>query len=215
MVTLAIVVVWLLLIRRFRAALQVMIGSAAAAALICLPFFALAPTSMWNQLVRDQLFRGGRSGRPIIDRLDAMAGLTIVGRSYPAAITVAAVLALLCCAILAWSYREARLPALLMLGQGTFLLVTPTWFPHFAGFTAGPVALTAGAAFGRLLHCSELDLHNCGQPGPRRRNGGVREWLGHDHLQPPIPAPLPSRSRPPPRAVSPPMTRQPCREQIR
>jgi alpha-1,2-mannosyltransferase len=151
LVTLAIVLVWLLLIQRFRAALQVVIGSATAAALLCLPFFALAPASMWNQLVRDQLFRRGGSGRPIIDRLDAMAGLTIVGRSYPAAITVAAVLALLCCAVLAWSYHEARLPVLLMLGQGAFLLITPTWFLHFAGFTAGPVALTAGAAIGRLL----------------------------------------------------------------
>jgi alpha-1,2-mannosyltransferase len=37
-----------------------------------------------------------------------------------------------------------------MLGQGVFLLATPTWFPHFAGFTAAPIALTGGAAIGRL-----------------------------------------------------------------
>jgi alpha-1,2-mannosyltransferase len=150
-VTLLIVLAWLLLIRRFRAALQTLIGSAAAAALICLPFFVVAPTTMWNQLVRDQLFRRGGSGRPAIDRLDAMAGLSIVGRSYPAAITAAAVIALLGCAALAWTYREARLPVLLMVGQGAFLLITPTWFLHSAGFTAGPVALTVGAAIGRLI----------------------------------------------------------------
>jgi alpha-1,2-mannosyltransferase len=150
-VTLVIVLVWLLLIRRFRAALQVLIGSAASAALICLPFFAIAPTTMWNQLVRDQLFRRGGGDRTFLDRLDAMAGLSIVGRSYPAAVTVAAVIALLVCAALAWTYREARLPVLLMVGQGVFLLTTPTWFLHFAGFTAGPVALTVGAAIGHVM----------------------------------------------------------------
>jgi alpha-1,2-mannosyltransferase len=150
-VTLVIVLGWLLLIRRFRAAVQVLIGSAASTTLICLPFFALAPTTMWNQIVRDQLFRRGGGGRTVIDRLDLIAGLGIVGRPYPAAITVAAVLALLCCAALAWRYQEARLPVLLMFGQAVFLLITPTWFPHFAGFTAAPVTLTVGAAIGCLI----------------------------------------------------------------
>jgi hypothetical protein len=40
---------------------------------------------------------------------------------------------------------------LLLLGQGAFLLVTPTWFPHYAGFTAAPVALVVGAAIGRMI----------------------------------------------------------------
>jgi uncharacterized membrane protein len=47
----------LLVLRRFRAAVQMLIGSALAAALICLPFFAAAPTAMWNQTVRDQIHR--------------------------------------------------------------------------------------------------------------------------------------------------------------
>jgi hypothetical protein len=151
LVTLVIILGWLLLIRRFRAALLVLLGSAASAALMCLPFFAIAPTTMWNQIVRDQLFRRGRGGPRILDRLDGMSGLGIIGRPLPAAVTVTAVAALLCCAALAWSYREARLPVLLMLGQGAFLLITPTWFPHFAGFIAAPVTLTVGAAIGRLI----------------------------------------------------------------
>jgi alpha-1,2-mannosyltransferase len=68
---------------------------------------------------------------------------------------VIAVIALLCCAALAWSYREARLPVLLMLGQGAFLLTTPTWFPHFASFVAGPIALTVGAAVGRVIELAK------------------------------------------------------------
>ena len=149
-VTLLIVLGWLLLLRRSRAALRVLIASAAATAVICLPFFAAAPTAMWNQIVRDQLSRG-LGVVPTLERLDRMVGLGIITRSYPAAITVAVVVVLLGSAALAWSYREARLPVLLMLGQGLYLLIIPVWFPHFAGFTAAPIALTAGAAIGRLI----------------------------------------------------------------
>jgi alpha-1,2-mannosyltransferase len=146
-VTVLIVLGWLLLLRRYGAALRVLIGSAVAATVICLPFFAAAPAAMWKQIVRDQVTRSG--GAMILERLDRMVGLGIFGRPHMS-ITVAAVIALICCAALAWSYREARLAVLLMLGQGVFLLTTPTWFPHFAGFIAAPVALVAGAAIGRL-----------------------------------------------------------------
>lgn len=149
-VTLLIVLGWLLLLRRYGVALHVLLASAAATMVICLPFFVAAPTAMWNQIFRDQIFR-----RPTDvtshERLDQMTGLSIISRPYPPAITVAAVVALLGCAALAWSYREARLPVLLMLGQGLYLLVIPVWFPHFAGFAAAPIALVAGAAMGRLM----------------------------------------------------------------
>ena len=149
-VTLLIVLGWLLLIRRYGVALRVLIASAAATTVICLPFFVAAPTAMWNQVIRDQLFRGV-SAVTSLERLDQMVGLSIISRSYPPAIIVAAVVALLGCAALAWSYREARLPVLLMLGQGLYLLVVPIWFFHFVSFTAAPIALTAGAALGRLM----------------------------------------------------------------
>jgi alpha-1,2-mannosyltransferase len=148
-ITLLIVLGWLLLLRRSRVALRVLIASAAATTIICLPFFAAAPTAMWKQIVRDQLIRG-LGVVPTLERLDRMVGLGMITRSYPA-ITIAVVVVLLGCAALAWSYREARLPVLLMLGQGLYLLIIPVWFPHFAGFTAAPIALTAGAAIGRLI----------------------------------------------------------------
>jgi len=150
LITVIIVLGWLLLIRRFRAALQVAIGCAALAGLICLPFLAAAPTTMWHQLVRDQIVRHANRGVTLLGRLDEIVGLGIVRRPH-ASITVIAVIALLFCAGLAWTYREAQLPVLLLLGQGAFLLVTPTWFPHYAGYTAAPVALTVGAAIGRLI----------------------------------------------------------------
>ena len=149
-VTVALVLGWLLLIRRFRVCLQVAISSVAMAGLICLPFFAAAPTTMWHQLVRDQIVRHAKRGVSMLGRLDEIAGLGIVGRSHTS-ITVIAVVALLSCAALAWTYRQARLPTLLLLGQGAFLLVTPTWFPHYAGYTAATVALVVGAAIGRIM----------------------------------------------------------------
>jgi alpha-1,2-mannosyltransferase len=148
--TLVIVLGWLLLQHRFRAALRVMITSATAIAVICLPFFIAAPTAMWNQVVRDQLFRRRRRGITNFDRLQEIAGLGITDRSLPAAVIVAAVIALLGAAVLAWTYREAQLAVLLMIGLGTFLLITPVWLVHFAGLTAAPVAITVGAAVGRL-----------------------------------------------------------------
>ena len=149
-VTVVIVLGWLLLIRRFRAALQVAIGCAAMAGLICLPFFAAAPMAMWHQLVRDQIVRHASGGVTLLGRLDEIVGLGIAGRPH-ASVTAIAVIALLCCAGLAWTNREARLPVVLLLGQGAFLLVTPIWFRHYAGFTAGPIALVIGAAIGRLI----------------------------------------------------------------
>jgi alpha-1,2-mannosyltransferase len=148
-VTVLIVLGWLLLLRRYGAALRVMIGSAVSATVICLPFFVAAPTAMWNQIVRDQVFRRGGNDVTMLGRLDYIAGLRIIDRPHMP-LTVVAVVALLSCAALAWGYREARLAVLLMLGHGAFLLVTPTWFSHFAGFTAAPIVLTGGAAIGRL-----------------------------------------------------------------
>jgi alpha-1,2-mannosyltransferase len=141
---------WLLLERRIRSALQVLIASAVSATIICLPFFVAAPTAMWNQIVRDQFFRRRRVGITILDRLEQSAGLGIIDRSLPAVVVVAAVVALLCAAALAWSYREARLAVLLLIVNGTFLLITPVWFLHFAAYTAAPLALTVGAAISRL-----------------------------------------------------------------
>ena len=97
--TLLIVLGWLLLVRRLRVALQVMIASAATVTIICLPFFVAAPTAMWNQIVRDQFFRSRRVGITILDRFQGWAGLDIVDRSLPAAITVTAVAALLGAAV--------------------------------------------------------------------------------------------------------------------
>ena len=148
--TLVIVLGWLLLLRRFRAALQVMIASAASVTVICSPFFIAAPTAMWNEVVRDQLFRRRRLGITNFDRLGEIVGLGITERSLPAAVIMAAVTALLGAAALAWTYREAQLAVLLMIGLGAFLLITPVWLVHFAGLTAAPVAITVGAAIGRL-----------------------------------------------------------------
>jgi alpha-1,2-mannosyltransferase len=148
--TLLIVLGWLLLVRRLRVALQVMIASAVSVTIICLPFFVAAPTAMWNQIVRDQFARPRLAGITILDRLQGWAGLDIVDRSLPAAITVAAVAVLLCAAALAWKYPEAQLAVLLMIVQGAFLLLTPLFFPQFPALTAPAVAITVGAAISRL-----------------------------------------------------------------
>jgi len=57
---------------------------------------------------------------------------------------------LLCCAASPGATR-GPLGVLLLVGEGAFLLITPTWLPHRAtGFTAAPVALPVGGAMGRV-----------------------------------------------------------------
>ena len=63
--TLLIVLGWLLLLRRYGVALRVLIASAATTTVICLPFFVAAPAAMWNQVVRNQLFRGTAPSRAL------------------------------------------------------------------------------------------------------------------------------------------------------
>jgi hypothetical protein len=163
-----IVLGWLLVLRRFRAAVQMLIGSALAAALICLPFFAAAPTAMWNQTVRDQIHRRGGNGVPIMERLDKIVGLGIVGRPH-FMITVAAVIALLCCAALAWSYRYADLaPALRRLCGGSRCPCRRRGNRPCGGLGARQTGTNRGRCRGG------------------RGTSGVREWLVRHHLRPQV-----------------------------
>jgi hypothetical protein len=148
-VPLIIVAGWLLLTRRAGQAAWLLAGGIGATTAVCLPFFAAAPRSMWNQVVRDQLSRP-RSDATVMDRLAGIAGL---GGWHPGPAWLAggmAMTGLVVVIVLACSLSQARLYAALATGLSVFLLVTPTWFTHYAGLTAAPLALTIGAASQRL-----------------------------------------------------------------
>lgn len=144
-----VVVGWLLLRRRGRAAWTTLAGAAGACILICLPFFLAAPGPMWRMVVVDQLGRD-RSGRGPGRRLADLVGVS----PWPDAVTgwlLAGALVVVVAAT-AWSLRDprTRLPGILVVTLGAVLLGTPTWFLHYPAYVAGPLLVVLGAAAGAL-----------------------------------------------------------------
>lgn len=113
------------------------------------PFFVAAPGSMWRFVVLDQLGRGHTSAS-LVTRLAGIAGLGLVHVSIPVVVGVGVAWA--AATGLALSLRGARIFAVLHIVMGGFLLVTPSWFTHYAGFVAATAALVIGSAAAVLEH---------------------------------------------------------------
>lgn len=126
---------------------RLLFGMLAALLVVLGPFFLAAPQSMWRFVVLDQLGRGQTSAS-LLTRLSGIAGLGLVHVSIP---VVAAVgLAWVAAVCLALSVRGARIFPILHILMSVFLLITPSWFTHYAGFVAGTAALVIGSAAAAL-----------------------------------------------------------------
>ncbi len=190
-VTLLIVLGWLLLIRRYGVALRVLIASAAATTVICLPFFAAAPTAMWNQIVRDQLTRSV-SAVTTLERLDRIVGLGIFESAIP----------------VRHHDRCGRCVARLR-SPGVELPRGPTSRTSDVGPRAVPAHHPDVVPAFRRLHrwsgcphggrgTGSLDRSgprqtgtDCGRFGRRRCAARVRDWLGRGHFQSPAARSIP------------------------
>ncbi len=140
---------WTLLTRGRRAAGLVTGGVGVGATVVCLPFYLAAPDRMWHEVVLDQL---GRRQNPaevkrVVDVL-GLHGLTPLGTVH-APVVVAGVVVLLC-ALTALRSGLGRLAVLTLVATMTLLLNTPSWFLHYAGLSAAPLALVVGSAVGVL-----------------------------------------------------------------
>lgn len=124
------------------------VGGAAAltAAVILLPFFALAPRQMWRMVVYDQLGRPRHGHTSPIDRLGYAVGGRDLGLSAgPTAVvtaiaTIAFVVALMACL----RDPRARLVAAVAMTCVAVLLLSPVVFHHYGDFPAASVAATLG-----------------------------------------------------------------------
>jgi alpha-1,2-mannosyltransferase len=138
-----VIVVWLMITHSLRGALVYLGAAAAACAVICLPFFLAAPGQMWRMVVTAQLGRS-RSSAPLLERIIDISGLSLWGSAsltpYIAGVLVVAA----GCVTATMIFKPTRLFAVLLLALVATLLLTPTWFPHYSGLTAGPAALVAG-----------------------------------------------------------------------
>jgi alpha-1,2-mannosyltransferase len=153
-VPLVVVVIWQWIVSGRASAARITAGAAAAGLVVWGPTLVLAPTQMYQMVVRAQLTRSGVKTN-IIERfwyftplhwlLPAEHGLPQL-LLFLALVAVGAV-----AAVLTWLVPGARIFVVLLLANGLVLLGSPPYFTHYGAFLAPPVALVAGVGTGRLL----------------------------------------------------------------
>lgn len=141
------VVVWVLISLGRRAALDAVGGFVAGVTLICLPFFAAAPTQMWHLVVVSQLGRP-EAASGWAERAWMITGLSPVAHAPVRPWLLVAVVVLAGCCAVSWSSRPGRLCVVVLVSVLGLLFATPTWFLHYAAAAGGPLALVAGTAAG-------------------------------------------------------------------
>ncbi len=141
------VVVWAVRVVGVRRALQVGVGAVAGASVICLPFFLAAPAAMWRMVVLDQLGRH-RTAHSILSRVTDMAGLQRAVSSTTGLVVAALIGLLVVTAVLAVRTQAGRLGVAVLSATLVLLVSTPTWFLHYSGLSAAPLAVVIGAAAG-------------------------------------------------------------------
>ena len=114
-------------------------------AIAFLPFLAAAGDKFIRIVIFDQIGRG-EAGVGLVARFRAMEGLPhAIARlglgALPIVIFVVVVLAVV---VVAWRRPGVRLWVALFLVQAAFLLVTPSFFGHYAGWLAPAAALSIG-----------------------------------------------------------------------
>jgi alpha-1,2-mannosyltransferase len=151
-VIVAAVVAWTWITYGARRGLLLLVGASVGATVVCLPFFAAAPGSMWRMVVLDQLGRR-RSLVGLGGRLTDMVGLTTLHAGV-VAVGVVLVVAVAGC-VFAIRSRQGRLAVVVLMASSALLLSTPLWFVHYAGLTAAPAAIMVGAAAATLIGVSK------------------------------------------------------------
>ena len=146
----AIIVVGLAIRGTLRAAASLLAGVAATGLAVCLPFFLIAPQTMWRMVVVDQLGRP-RSGRPLVERVNDILGLEVHGdvlHTSPATVLLTA--GLVAAGILCLKQPGSRFIATLLAATVALAMSTPRWFDFYAAVTIVPTVLVAwsGLAIG-------------------------------------------------------------------
>jgi alpha-1,2-mannosyltransferase len=144
---------WLLLVRGWRAA-GAWLGGASAALLLWIgPFFALAPSQMYDQVILDQLQRP--EGVELATRLRyfvGLDGLPQISQRLPEwALFAAATLVTAAIVVAVWRADNlVRLWALLLTVQVAELLASPVYFSSYTAFAAPTLCLLVGFTVARV-----------------------------------------------------------------
>ena len=143
---LVVLAVWCASAYGVRRAVQLLVGAAVAAFVICLPFFVRSPVLMWDMVVGAQL---GRRRVPVDWYTKAVdtAGLTNV-QGAKTELLVVVTLAVLVAVALSWRSRVGQVATLLLVVGLALLAASPAWAVDYASLVAAPIALLAGTATG-------------------------------------------------------------------
>ncbi|RIX28272.1 DUF2029 domain-containing protein [Amnibacterium setariae] len=126
------------------------LGTAVAGIAGYVPFFAAAPSRMWGQVVLAQLGRPKSTGTPLDQRLGSMLGIASkdgtsgIPSLWGPELTPWLVGLVVVLALLALATPGARRFVALLVATGAVLLLSPSYFQHYAVLTAAPLALIGG-----------------------------------------------------------------------
>jgi len=148
-----------------RAVARYLVSGAISAGVAALPFFFTDPVAMWSLTVSAQLGRGGNDV-PLVERADVFSpyvSFEALRELIPTAASGLGMALLLAFAALpAVEMLRARRPpstwpdeawwVIIALAHALVLAVSAMFFYHYAAWLMAPLALSLGAAVGRLRH---------------------------------------------------------------
>ncbi len=160
----AVVVIYQLAARRYRCGLRMVIGGAIPLAVVLTPFFIMAPTRMYDLVVRDQVLRRV-STTSRVSRLTIIFGMKNVVAHHGPVLYLATALMVGLTAIAAlaciWE-RSAGLIVAALAGNLFVLYWSPSFFRHYSALTAAPIILVTVIGIGILVR--QLSSASLGRP---------------------------------------------------
>ncbi|MCC2333155.1 hypothetical protein LJN56_00830 [Cellulomonas sp. zg-Y908] len=147
-VPVVVVVAWQACSWSRRSALRVTGAALASAAVVVLPFAVRAPDAMLRLVVLDQLGRPRTPGT-LVTRLEGVTGVgTALWHASDVTrgvVTVAVCVVVALAATAAWRHDRGRLWVTLLTAQVGVILVAPSYYAHYAAYSAAAVALVLAA----------------------------------------------------------------------
>ncbi len=135
--------------RRVRTVWQVVAGFGLAGLVVDLPFFLLAPHTMFASVIQDQLGRARAHGT-VAGRIGDLTTVSRLTGHLSHAALVAGSVGLCAVFVLvivrAWVGRFARPAVVLVLAQLAVILAAPSWFHYYCDYLAVALALVVGGA---------------------------------------------------------------------
>ena len=144
-----VVIAWQAYPHRLRSALHVAGAATASALLVVLPFGLRAPSTMFRLVVLDQLGRARTPGT-IATRLEGIVGvaatLPTVSATARGALMASVCVTVAAAAVVAWRRDRGRLWVVLLAVETAVILASPSYYQHYAEYSAAAVPLVLAAA---------------------------------------------------------------------